>query len=377
MDKKLITIIFLAALIPIIFITFTILTPNIEKSPTASVIETCNTLEFNNEEATNIVFFSEEEQAEEYKNFFQQTSPFTNYKNAFNFYYINSYKPKCEMYKGIAILCHSKELVKKASSCPNDFSIVLKEEPKNIRSSAYQNVLSINTNHNPTVLTHEFGHAFANLAEEYTTAKIPRGSENCQSSCIKFQGETDGCFEGCSKTNYHRSIENGVMRTLSSNDFGTFNTNIITNLIKEKSPSAITGQTINENQDCSSQNYYLIEATLNENQINLTEKTLETGCLGNNGAGNFQYQIKTSQNQVLTENNFNPELIFTEAPGENQIDGEVFISDKPFLLKIPAIKNAESLTISENEQELAIISKDGNELANIRLNNIGNQPCKL
>jgi gamma-glutamylcyclotransferase (GGCT)/AIG2-like uncharacterized protein YtfP len=167
------------------------------------------------------------------------------------------------------------------------------------------------------------------------------------------------------------------MRTLSSNNYGTFNTNLITNLIKEKSPSTITGKTINENPNCESQSYYLIEAMYNQNQINLIDTSLETGCLGNNGAGSFEYQIKTSQGKTLTENNFNPELIFTEAPGENEIQGEVYTSDKPFLLKIPAIKNAETLTISENEQELAIISEDGNELANIRLNNIGNTPCKL
>jgi len=365
MNKKLIIIILLGVSIPLVILIFLLIGSNNNLSPSAN-LETCNTLEFNNDQATNIVFFSNKDQATQYKEFFQETSPFDKNKEAFNFYYIDSYTPKCELYKEIAILCYSKELIKKVASCPNDYSIVLESYPSNIRSSAYENVMSINTNHQMTVLIHEFGHAFANLAEEYTPAKLSKGSKNCVASCDKFSYETDGCFEGCSENNYQRSISNGVMRTLSSNEYGQLDEKLILENIKGK-VSPLTGNAISNQEECATQDYYLIEGNYNQNNMNLIGRSVEQGCLGNNGVGNFIYSIKTTSGEIISESDFNPELIFTDAPGENQIDGETFVSDKNFLLKIPKITQAKSLTISENNQELI----------EINLLDIGARACKI
>ena len=366
MDKRWMIIIALAISIPLIILIFTFLTPKL--SPTSTTLETCNTLEFNNEEATNIVFFSEKDQALKYKNFFQETSPFSRYQQAFNFYYINTYTPKCELYKGIATFCHNKETIKKGASCPNDYLIVLDDQPPKIRSSAYENVMSININHPLTVLSHEFGHAFANLAEEYTPAKTPKNSNNCVRDCTDFQYETEGCYEGCSDSNYFRSIRNGVMRTLNSNEFGILNEALIIEKMSDVSPKliTITGEVIQDGP-CNEQTYYLIEGLYNQNSITLLSKTPETGCIGDNGAGGFIYELQTSQGTNLITSNFNPELIFTEAPGTTQISGTVFESDQPFILKIPKIPQGEQLIISESR----------NELITIRLNDIGTRACKI
>jgi hypothetical protein len=366
MDKRWIIIMTLAISIPIIIIIFAIISPVL--SPTQTTLEDCNTLEFNDNEATNIVFFSEKSEATKYKEFFQETPPFNKHKPAFNFYYINSYTPKCELYKGIAILCHNKETIKKGASCPNDYLIVLDKQPSKIRSSAYENVISINTNHPLTVLTHEFGHAFANLAEEYTPARVPRGSNNCVQDCADFRYETEGCYEGCSQSNYFRSIPNGVMKTLSSNEFGTLNEALIIERIKDLSPklATITGNAIKN--PCNEQDYYLIEGQYkqgpdNQNSMQLLSRTAETGCPGDNGVGGFDYQLQTAEGTPLTESNFNPELIFTIS----ETDGEVIESDQPFLLKIPKIPQGEQLSITES----------GNELINIRLNDIGTRACNV
>ncbi len=366
MDKKIIIIIILASLIPLILLIFSIVSPKEDLSPVSKNLESCKTLEVNDNKATNLVFFSEKDEVEKYKEFFKETSPFDKNKKAFNFYYIDSYKPKCELYKGIAILCHSKELIKKAASCPNDYLIVLEEKSPNIRSSSYQNVLSINTNHQLSVLTHEFGHSFANLAEEYTPAKIPSGSKNCVLECNNFVIETNGCFEGCSQDNYKRSISNGVMRTLSSNEYGTLNEFLILEKIPE-SIRTITTKTTHETKNCENEKYYLIEGKYNNKIIEVVNKSIEIGCIGNNGAGDFKYFLKTSDGKTLTESEFNPELIFTDMQNDNlnEINGEVFESDKNFLLKIPIIQSGETLSIN----------KDENELIKIRLNEIGSKPC--
>src|SRR3989344_2235631 len=150
----------------------------------------CKTIQRNSDNGIDIVFFADNEKiVKEYINYFLSVSPFDNYKDRFNFYYIGDYYPLCELYKGIALLCYSRDLVKKASSCPNDYIVVINsEEGEEIRSSSYMNVMSVNAKHPSSVIIHEFGHAFVNLAEEYVPAKIPRNSAgNCAADCIELQ----------------------------------------------------------------------------------------------------------------------------------------------------------------------------------------------
>lgn len=366
MDSKWIAIIILAFLIPATFIGFSlILTMN---SPiSGSAIETCETIVNNGKDKIDIVFFSEKEGAKKYSDFLLNTTPFDKNKEEFNFYYIDSYKPECDLYKGIAILCHSKELIKKASACPNDHIIVLEDRKKSIRSSAYMNVISINTASPLTVMTHEFGHSFVNLAEEYTPAKIPRGSENCVNSCDDFNKDIDGCFQECSDSSHVRSIENGVMRTLNSNTYGIYNEKIILTKINKNSNSIITGSVISETTECINQEYYLIEGNYNAGKIDVIETTLETGCFGENGEGIFTYNLEKEDGTQILGENFNPELIFTDGQGEEIIDGETFDFEGNFFLKIPKLSNVESLSILEGNKEVA----------NIQLKNIGTRACKI
>lgn len=380
MNNKTISIVIgIIILITIIVIISIILLNKSSLSPSASgnsILETCNTLKSSRDStgAVNLVFFSAKEQAQEYTDFFLQTPPFNQEQNqkAFNFYYIDNYQPECELYKGIAILCYSKELIKKASSCPNDYIIVLRQENPGIRSSAYMNVMSINTALTKSVLTHEFGHVFANLAEEYTPASIPRGSQNCQASCDNFNIK-DSCSQGCSKTDYYRSIDSGIMRTLSVNVYGKFNEKLIIEKLSKQN-KVITGKVIeNTNTECQSQQYYLIEGNYltNNNQISITDKTIENGCLGNNGAGPFTYNIILKDNSIIPGDEFNPELIFTDGQPlddvQTEINGETFISDQPFLLKLPIIQNSKIIEIN----------KDAEKIAEISLDDIGARPCLI
>jgi len=339
--------------------------PSLGPQSYPSELTTCKTLSYNGENKINLVFISDKSTAEEYSSYLLDNEPYKTKKENFNIFYIDSINPECELYKGIAILCYSKDLVKKASSCPNDYTIVVKEEPSNIRSSAYMNVLSINSNHPESVILHEFGHSFANLAEEYTPAKIPRKSKNCVSSCDEFN-INDGCFEGCSQENYKRSIESGVMRTLSTSNYGDFNNQLISQKIQQESTSSITGQAIHLEKDCTKEQYYLIQGQYNQNNINILDTTIEQGCIGKNRAGDLDYNIIMNDNSIISKGEFNAEFIFTESPGENQIDGEVYESDRNFLLKIPIIDNSQSLEILENN----------NLISQVNINEIGGTFCK-
>ena len=364
---SILTLIIIISIILIIFLNKGSLSPSTTSGN--SILENCNALKYSSDSAVNLVFFSTKEQAQEYSDFFLQTPPFNENKEAFNFYYIDDYSPECELYKGIAILCYSKELIKKASSCPNDYIIVLKSENPGIRSSAYMNVMSINTALTKSVLTHEFGHVFANLAEEYTPATIPRGSKNCQSSCSEFD-ISDSCSQGCSKTDYFRSIESGVMRTLSSNEYGQFNENLILGKLKNNKITS-TGKVVAPLITCANQNHYLIEGSYNmeSNSIIILDKTIETGCIGTSGSGDFSYNLILNDNSIIPGSEFNPELIFTDGQSSQEtiINGETFQSDKSFLLKIPIIQNSKTLEINKNTEKITEIG----------LQDIGARPCLI
>ncbi len=356
-------IIIIALGITIIAFSFLLINRGSANFPKTEVLEDCKTIQ-NPGGSINVVFFSSKESAEKYTDFFLKSSPFSNYKDSFNFFYIDNFQPQCELYKDIALYCSSSALREKAASCPNDYIIVLDSLDKSIRSSAYQNVISININHALNVLLHEFGHAFSNLAEEYTPAAIPRGSENCVSSCTEFKGETDGCFQGCSKSNFYRSIDNGIMRTLSTSEFGIFNKNIITNLIIEgiNKKSKITGLQISKDSDCPKQKYILYN-------VKSGEKFVKIGCAGGNGDGPNYYQI-IKDGEVIVQENF-ANTLFTDVQSETEdtIEGETFLNqnDNLFLTLPYSAKKAD---------EIKLFDADNNLISRLSLKGIGARPCE-
>tara|TARA_Y100000310_G_scaffold339653_1_gene432967 strand:+ start:1702 stop:3510 length:1809 start_codon:yes stop_codon:yes gene_type:complete len=350
MGKTTFFVLAILALLAAAFFYISFVLDSTGQSPAPPDLEECNTLSFNGDDKTNLVFISTEADAKKYSDSLFTYSPLNKNKDQFNIYYISNYQPKCELYKGIALFCHSKELVKKASSCPSDYIIALQPQKSGTRSSAYLNVMSINSNHKLSVFAHEFGHAFANLAEEYTPAKIPSKSNNCQTSCSSFDVK-DGCFQGCSESSYSRSINLGIMRTLSSSKFGIFNEKTITERIS-KSSSSITGLAIGLEQRCIEQTYYLIGASYNQQgSLNVISKTLETGCPGSNGFGPLDYEVFDKSGSTLLTKQFNPEIVFTDSESltSDLLEGETYTYDGIFYFKIPYSEEVKSVKVSGKE----------------------------
>lgn len=304
----------------------------------------CKTIQKSNDNGINIVFFADNEKiVREYIDYFLSVSPFDNYKARFNFYYIGDYYPLCELYKGIALLCYSRDLVKKAGSCPNDYIVVINsEEGEEIRSSSYMNVMSINAKHPSSVIIHEFGHAFVNLAEEYVPAKIPRNSAgNCVADCNEFEGRNDGCFKGCSLAEYSRSVENGIMRTLRSDNYGTYNEMVVVNKIEKStfSDDKITGgavEDISNKKDCIDEEYYSIELQVDNDEggLSIADKDIKTGCFGKSGSGDYSFAYVNDNEESFELGEFNPLDIRTDLPGEeigiDNTDGEIMMSGETY-----------------------------------------------
>lgn len=178
------------------------------------------------EDKVEIVFLTNNvprKEIDNYIDYFLKLSPFNKNKDKLNFYYAG--ESDCEIIENKAVYCYSRGLIRKSSVCPNDFIVVLSDVNEQIRSSAYLNVISLNANNPTSAFPHEFAHVFANLADEYVPAPVPFGSKNCVDDCNKFSryGELEGCFSGCGKTDYERSSEDSLMRTLKHEDFGRLN----------------------------------------------------------------------------------------------------------------------------------------------------------
>ncbi|MAG37907.1 hypothetical protein CMI45_00770 [Candidatus Pacearchaeota archaeon] len=348
MEKKGIIIILVLAIIIVLGVfIWSFLRIDLSPDVGRGEIEECKTLKYNGEGKIDIVFLSDGGTAKKYSDYLLNIDPFKENTEDFNFYYVDDYEPECEFYKDIALLCYNKEVVKKAGSCPNDYVVVVREEKSNIRSSSYMNVMSLNSKHKLNVFPHEFGHAFASFAEEYVPGNIPKNAKNCVAECADFQGEEEGCFEGCSKTNRIRSVNNGVMRSLSSDDFGDFNEKILQERIDEslgKQGGSITGRVGEVFTECVDQEYYLLTLEKTSEGIVEKKKNLEVGCLPALSTGSYSYSFLGAEGG----GNFDPENLFTVVEDDSgETGGETYSYLGEFLLPVPIVDGAEVLRIDD------------------------------
>jgi len=174
------------------------------------------------------------------QNIFLATEPFESYSEKFNFYRIDDFNDLNCKTQGY-IYCSEFNVKQIASNCPNDYIFVLLKRTKAadllspLRSSAYSNIMNINTADDNLVLMHEFGHVFANLADEYVDDKYYIGFneedyENCDDDrCAEWNSlQGTGCFRGCSLNSFYRATQKSIMNNyLHSNEYGILNNNII------------------------------------------------------------------------------------------------------------------------------------------------------
>ena len=135
------------------------------------------------------------------------------------------------------ICCNNTAVYNAAAACPYDEILVI------VNNSTYGGSggsYSVSYKGNSMVMVHELGHSFANLYDEYWTAGVSSGGliplafkPNCDNAagCPRWAG-TPGtvCLLGCEYDNWYRSINNGIMRTISSTDFGIVNIDHINSL---------------------------------------------------------------------------------------------------------------------------------------------------
>lgn len=169
-------------------------------------------------------------------NYLFQVEPFSANKDKFNIWMTDTNEPDCTI--SSYVFCDSLSVNKLASDCPNDFVFILVDKgalKTSVRSSSISNMVKINTRDNRLVLIHEFGHAFSNLADEYTDKYYKSWFEaedypNCDSyKCPSWSDDLNlDCIQGCSTNEFYRSIDVSIMKNYDkSTEFGPLNEKII------------------------------------------------------------------------------------------------------------------------------------------------------
>ncbi|MGV8142904.1 MAG: hypothetical protein ACP5NS_04725 [Candidatus Pacearchaeota archaeon] len=310
----------------------------------------CESVFYSGDDRIDLLFISTKEEAQEYSDLLFDTEPFKEYESYFNVRVIEGLDPACESYKGIAILCNTKEVQEIAKSCEHDYIFVVKDEPAQIRSSSYRNVVSLNSNVEKSVINHEIGHALANFAEEYyTSASVPRGSKNCQSSCDKFGGLADSCSQECSESNLYRSTKSGVMRTLITTNYGPYNVALLKTIFEKNKPSdsAITGNQIQEDNLC---NDALVEIQITQTEDSIAAQSTNkesTGCAPDKAG-----EGETCINGLC----YNLVDVFTDTQevGAETLSGEVL--EAPEQTSVFVTTDNEEVIITHNNEQIAIIN---------------------
>lgn len=330
-------------------------TARTDLSPDTETSGLCKVLEYSGPEAFNILVIGSRSDAEESRDDMVAESPYKERKDKFNFYYIDELKADqfCKPYKGIAVLCYSAELLKRASACPHNAILVPVDREESIRSSMYKGVLSLNRNHpSREVLRHELGHLFG-LAEEYVPATLPKDQQNCVESCTLFEIETDGCFEGCSKSAFFRSIDEGVMRTLQTSEYGLYDESLITQRLQqlERPVGTVTGQAINEQDSCDKSMYTLLEIDASAVPWKIVSQELVSGCAFGQIGFEYTATLKDQTGATSLSYSLQGNSIFTDAPGaDGEIDGETY-EESHFWIDLPNSREGDTLHITDQSNE--------------------------
>ncbi|MBI2128815.1 hypothetical protein HYU07_01115 [Candidatus Woesearchaeota archaeon] len=172
--------------------------------------------------------------------------PFSQNRQKFNIYYVDkAYDTSCYDFGNADCENDAFEL---ASLCPfYDQIIVLTNYPH--RSWAQYSGLAISQADGPKTTTHEFGHSFGGLADEYSEegrasakdrpncdiAGCPKWCDGAGANCIAGAG----CYKGCTIYEDYRSSENSLMNSeYTANEFNVVSINHMNKIFKCCYPSS-------------------------------------------------------------------------------------------------------------------------------------------
>jgi hypothetical protein len=156
--------------------------------------------------------------------------PFKSNSGKFNFYLINQQQSDFSCTRDEStrtlIYCDDDKVEKQASQCPADQIVILLND-KEFCGTASTYARACNGYNLKQVLTHEFGHTFGGLGDEYSYSAaypeykaIAANYPNCDvEGCSKWASFNQGCFAGCGVDELFRPTDNNCLMKRYTNVF--------------------------------------------------------------------------------------------------------------------------------------------------------------
>lgn len=272
-----------------------------------------------------------------------------------------------------AICCNRELVFQEASQCSYDGVIVL-ENTKEFcgLASDYAAVCSKNSV-SDLVFSHELGHIFGDLADEYVYEEVFQNfdvsegyvidSPNCAPAlCDKWSNITNECVQGCTTNTLFRSSEKSIMGSPLFPEFNLVSRFHLINLINEH---INIGQRVFKQPVPSS---YYVNLNYDEGDVKVNDvflKPIDSNLISR--ISEYSVEIKDSQNKLLYRTDIHIPLVekFVNLSGVQSINTNV-----DFSLSLPFNPVGSSLEILKNGE---IVEKTSLEVFQ---DSCGNSVCE-
>lgn len=258
------------------------------------------------------------------------------------------------------VCCNDAKVVDAASQCHYDQIIVLINSNDGCGTASFYTKLCAKSDLASLILTHELGHAFGGLADEYVYSdffeyEIPQDyilqMPNCDvAGCPKWADISSDCYEGCTTPNLYRPSQNSIMRYVSYGSFNEVSTRSLQGEIQKR--IEIESQLHQQNPQWKS---YYVNLDYSNNEVKLSPAIalpVKPGVLSTKGF--FTASVKDSQGEVLYETQL--PLIPFESPALEISQKPLGVTKTILPVVLPFNPQAKSLEISGDNQILATTS---------------------
>ncbi len=295
--------------------------------------------------------------------------PLKSYASRFNFYIVNqSFDLECKQgCQGVSSLvcCNNNKVAAAASQCPADQIIVLRDSSDFCGSaSSYAKICNA---WNPgQVATHEFGHIFGGLGDEYSYAQTYPGYEaaasvypNCDiKNCPKWISFWGGCFSGCGVSQFYRPTEKQCIMYTYVDRFDDVDSRHLVSLLDEYKGGATQEVAAPPLEDTYVLDLNYKDGKLAAENVYVTlSKSPDRKALR---SVDYVGKLISFEGRTLSEFKFEfPRVEWPAMPRENESDlshSPIILNETNYTLLAPYLENAERLEVYDlkNQRVLSV-----------------------
>jgi hypothetical protein len=318
-------------------------------------------------------------------------SPFNQNIGKFNFYRINELYPlkdlKCTLgCHGVEsmVCCDNPAIFSAALQCPSYDQIILLVNNDNFCASSFGVSSKVCTGSENDIksLTHEFGHAFGGLGDEYDYSIYSEMESiegeydfpNCVDDCSKWPENIQaGCFETCGYPEYYRSTDNECIMRDYVDTFCPVCVNHILNILDNYE----SGANINsEEQPAPPINkQYIAEMNYDTGKIKLNHIYLSPGQASDRRIerGKYNSRIISKNGEILSS-------LKIDIPNTMSPFFKKNSTDKPSIILLEQFNYSLNLPYFDESENIEVYDENENKILDINVSyfsdTCGNNICE-